>query len=127
MYICNMERYEFIILSKLPTLNEYIAIERGSKFYAAKMKAEFTDLCAKYFLVCPKMPKQLYDVDIYWTVENEKTDADNIFFGAKFILDGAKRSGRLADDNRKNIRHIHNYIETGKSYEVRVIFKPVKQ
>ena len=122
-----MEQFEFIILSKLPTLNDYINIERGNKFYAAKMKAEFTDFCAKYFLVCPKMPKQLYDVEIFWTVENNKNDADNIFFGVKFILDGAKRSGRLADDNRKNIRHIHNYIETGKSYEVRVIFKPVKQ
>ena len=117
--------YEFLILSKLPTLNDYIDIERTDKYVAAKEKKKFTNLCAKYALSIRKMPQQLYDVDIFWTVENDKTDADNVFFGVKFILDGTKASGRLADDNRKNIRHIHHNIETGKCYQVRVIFKPV--
>lgn len=117
--------YEIIILSKLPTLNEYINVERGNRYYAAKMKDKFTGLCAKYFLMSAKMPVQLYDVELFWTVENNKTDSDNVFFGVKFILDGAKKSGRLRDDNRKNIRNIHHYIETGKTYQVRVIFKSV--
>lgn len=119
--------YEFLILSKLPTLNEYIDVERGNKFKAAKQKNKFTKLCTSYALLLPKMPQQLYDVDIFWTVENDKTDADNVFFAVKFILDGVKAAGKLSDDNRKNIRHIHHYIETGKSYQVKVVFKKAEE
>lgn len=110
----------FNITSKLPTLNEYIGAERTNKYIAATLKKKFTNICAKSSLQIQKLPDKLYDLEIHWTVENNKADADNIYFAVKFILDGMVESGRIPKDGRKNIRHISHKINTDKTYNVKV-------
>jgi len=102
----------FTIDTELITLNEYIKIERSSKYISAAKKKELTSKVA--FLIKAqgiKLKDCLHDVDVFWYRNNKKHDADNVYFAIKFILDGLVKSGALATDGRKNIRNIHNYIE----------------
>lgn len=110
------------VFTKLPTLNEYINVERTNKFAAASMKKKFTDICSKCAIVLKNKinPEGLYDLKIDWVVENNKIDSDNIFFGQKFLIDGIVKSGALKGDGRKYIRNIYNTIETNKKYKVTV-------
>lgn len=116
----------FLILSKLPTLNEYINVERLNRFAAASLKKKYTGICSESALTMPKLEDTLFDVQVNWFVLDNRSDADNVFFAIKFILDGAVESGRLKKDGRKNIRHIHHNIYTDKTYKVEVIFNKVE-
>ena len=103
---------QFTLNTDLITLNEYISLERSSKFIAASKKKEFTNKVAWLIKAQNiKLNDCLHDVEIIWYRKNKKHDSDNVFFAVKFILDGMVTSGALATDGRKNIRHIHNYIE----------------
>lgn len=105
---------EFVIPIPLITLNQYILIERGNKFQAAKKKKEHTAKVASYANKLNIDFNGMYDVEIIWTTPNNKTDADNQYFAQKFILDGIVASGKLKDDTRKHIRHISHKIFTEK-------------
>lgn len=58
-----------------------------------------------------KLNDCLHDVDVFWYRKDKKHDPDNIYFAIKFILDGLVKAKAIPNDGRKNIRHIHNYIE----------------
>lgn len=105
---------ELIIPIPLITLNQYIFIERGNKFNAAKKKKELTAKVAQYAKSLNIDFNGLYDLEITWTTPNNKTDADNTYFAQKFILDGIVAAGKLKDDTRKHIRHISHKIFTEK-------------
>ena len=140
-----MAEYSFEIDTELPTLNKYINIERTNKYLAAKEKERFTNICMLFIMEQLKGFRldKLYDVHIIWNVPNEREDADNIYFGVKFILDGLceaektykflpnkkkpviDKHGILYSDGRKNIRHIYNEIYTGDKYLVTVTLKEV--
>lgn len=117
----------FVINIKLPSLNEYINIERTNKYGAAKIKKQWTDICAYFCSDLQKTinPDALYDLEITWIVGDNKSDSDNIFFAKKFILDGLVEAKVLNNDNRKHIRHIKDEIytdkETGFSTVVKLI------
>lgn len=89
------------IKGALPTLNEYIQIERGNRYAAAKVKKTNTDLVSwqvkKYKLIDYKV-----DVKCEWHT-TRKVDPDNIAFGKKFILDGLVKGGVLKNDSQKYI------------------------
>lgn len=110
------------ITTKLPTLNEYINLERTNKYAAAAFKKKFTKVCATNALVVKNKLNQdaVYSLIINWTTDNNRSDADNIYFGVKFILDGLVESGALENDNRKHIKDIHHNIETGKKYNIEI-------
>lgn len=112
----------FKILSKLPTLNEYIEAERTNRFMASALKKKYTKLCAGYALQMPKLPDALYDLHIHWQVDNNRHDSDNIYYACKYLIDGVVSAGKLRGDGRKFIRNIHHTIETGKTYEITVSF-----
>lgn len=121
-----MEQNKLYFLRRFATLNEYINAERTNKHKAADIKRSETLICyveAKFTL---KMDKNaLYDVECFWTTENNKIDSDNVMFAIKFILDGVVKSGNLAGDGRKNIRNISHKIETTGANSVTVIFHKV--
>lgn len=114
---------KFNIKTKLPTLNEYINIERANKFGAFSIKRKYTDICGVYALSIKKKinPIKRYNLILNWQVENNKSDPDNIYFGVKFVLDGMVQQGILKNDGRKNISSIHNNISTSKKYNLEVI------
>ena len=109
---------QFTINTELPTLNEYIKAERGTKgkYIAAKLKKNATESVA-WFVQSQSvlLPKDtLFDVVIDWYRKDKRHDSDNVFFGVKFILDGLVLSGKLENDNRKHIQNIHNNIITDR-------------
>ncbi len=120
-----------IISQKLTTLNQYIDIERGSKYGAADKKKDLTNNVMLEVLSQRKQIKLpadgLYDLKLYWITKNNATDPDNIYFSTKFILDGIVKAKLLSGDGRKQIRNIDNKIRTikGKQFVI-VRFVPVK-
>lgn len=121
-----MSQFRYNIECRLLTLNDYIQIERGNKFMAAKEKKRYTEICSLYAMSgINTVLKGLYDVKIIWNVETNKHDADNVYFACKFILDGLVHSKRLVADGRKNIRHISHEIYTKEKYNVEVILTEV--
>ena len=106
----------FYIDYVLPSLNEYIDVERGNLFGANKIKRESTDAVAFrcIHLFNTINPKGKYNVSVHWTVPNNKKDSDNIFFGVKAILDGIVEAKVLKGDGRKYIQNITHTIETVK-------------
>lgn len=69
-----------------------------------------------------KIPKGLYDIEVVWYRQNKKHDADNVFFGIKFLLDGIVASGIIPGDDRKVIRDISHKIRSGDKNYVEVYF-----
>ena len=99
--------YEIKIGTPLITLNEYIKIERGNRYAAAKKKKDITASVSKrvlfYGLSLPKDKK--FDVHFIWIKPNNRADHDNIAMAKKFVLDGIVKSGALQNDSPKFIRN----------------------
>lgn len=119
-----------IFKTKLPTLNEYILAERTNKFSGAKFKKKYTDIIHYEALQQRQMfsidKTKCHDLEIHWTVTDNRTDSDNYFsIGAKILLDGIVSAKLLSGDGRKYIRNISNTIETGEKYSIEIVFKEV--
>ena len=106
-------------------LNEYIRIERSNKFSAAKLKERETGKA--WAAAVGKKPLTGYPliVEFSWYTKDERTDADNIEFAKKFILDGLVLAGVLVNDSRKYIVGTSNrcYVDK-KNPRVEVEFRP---
>lgn len=89
------------IRGKLATLNEHDKANRANKFGGASLKKVMTDLVA---IQCSKLDDISGEcvVTFHWFYSS-KHDFDNIRFGAKYILDGLIKSGKLPNDNQKYI------------------------
>lgn len=106
------------------TLNDYINIERTNKYKAASVKRKFTNKIKMFTLSQTRQKIEgLHDVEIDWYKPHKRHDADNVFAGVKFLLDGIAASGFIKSDNRKNIRNISHRIHTGKD---RIVIKFIK-
>lgn len=107
----------------IPTLNEYIDAERSNKYRAAAMKRAITQRIKWWTMNQTRLKIiGLHDVVLTWTRNDRRHDADNIYAGVKFILDGIVAAGTLAEDNRKCIRNISHRIQQGKKEVVVVEF-----
>jgi hypothetical protein len=109
----------FVITVKMPSLNEYIDIERSSRYGAAGKKKQATNNVAMELRSQSREKLTgLYDLTIYWLVPDNRQDPDNIYFKTKFVLDGFVTASLLPGDGRKNIRHIDHRIRTVKGKEM---------
>lgn len=119
--------FSFTIDKQLACLNEYTKTNRGNKYAGNTVKQVSTNICFiaanNALRVWKKKPckTDLYDLKITWNTPTGH-DADNVYFGIKFILDGLVKAGVIKDDKRKHIRHIANEIYTSKAYSVVVEF-----
>lgn len=105
------------VYHQLPTLNQYIQVERSNRFAAASLKKKHTNAISR-IAKSSKLklnPNQKHDISITWFCHNLKSDPDNISFGVKFILDGLVKSGLISNDGHKNIGSIHHDFELDKS------------
>ena len=76
---------EFVIPYRLTRLNEYIRAERSNKYAAAKIKKDMTAIC--YYHIPNLSIDYPIKIKMIWVVKRLSNDADNVSFGAKFILD----------------------------------------
>lgn len=103
-------------IDRLPmSLNEYINIERGNKFAAAKIKKNETE-SVYWFIKAQELKPMKGKVRIvfHWYVKNIKKDPDNIAFGKKYILDGLVMAGILKNDGQKNIGGFSDHFHIDK-------------
>jgi hypothetical protein len=115
-----MGKISYLIDIKLPTLNEYINLERTNGYAAAALKKKYTNYCAIYANNVQSL-EGLYDIVLDWETANNREDPDNLYFGIKFILDGLIKVQKNGfKDGRKNIRRIYHNIKTTGKFQVTV-------
>ncbi len=115
--------YIIIIETKLPTLNEYINVERTNRYAAASLKKKYTNAVAKEVKGLDIPINTKFNITLVWYVKNNRKDHDNIAFGIKFILDGMCKAGVLANDNPKYIWNISHKFMVNKEERVVVILE----
>lgn len=97
--------YQFIINSRLPSLNDYIDQCRFNKYTAAKFKKKIDNL------IVAEIYQQLRGVHItkpvivtlHFVEENRKRDVDNVYSASKYILDALVKTKVLENDNPKHV------------------------
>ncbi|RDU22858.1 RusA family crossover junction endodeoxyribonuclease [Anaerosacchariphilus polymeriproducens] len=101
-----MKVHKFIIIGKLPNLNDYIYSNRTNKYAGNKMKKDAQKLACIY------IKKDLKDLEILKPVflrykfyePNKRRDLDNIAsFAHKIIQDSLVSTGVLKNDGWKEI------------------------
>lgn len=105
----------FIILGRLPSLNDYTKTNRSHWSKGAAMKKQIeADIIwqikgavGKGHLLPVDKPAV---ISFEWHESDKRRDLDNIFSAKKFILDAMQRAGIIANDNRKHVRGLHDTI-----------------
>lgn len=96
------EARTFTIEGELPTLNEYIAAERGNRFAASRMKRDWTEIVrASAWNVKPCTKPAI--VHCTWVMRNARKDLDNVRFATKFVLDGLQAAGVIRGDGQRYV------------------------
>lgn len=110
------------VMGRLPSLNEYIAVERSNKYKAAKMKKVATATCAFAFVNLKPIPKNWLPVNVLfnWYCKNKRRDPDNIAFAKKFIFDGMVTLEFLPGDGWGEVASLKDnfYIDTKDWVEI---------
>ena len=102
---------KIVIKGELATLNQYIAAMNISLYMGNKVKQDDTDAC-HWQIKRHKPPKPYagrYKVHFHWVTKDEYTDADNVAYAKKAVLDSFVKCGILKDDSRK---YINGFIDT---------------
>jgi len=100
---------------EFPTLNEYIDVERGNKYDAAKMKEDWTYRVAyqvenKYNIIT-----EPFIFKCVWYTKDLRKDPDNVAFAKKFILDGLVVAKLIPGDGRKVVKGFIDEFEIDKT------------
>jgi hypothetical protein len=116
---------------ELPTLNEWINVERAHYQAAANMKKSISEKLwvflhnQKYLISLNKEKK--HDIICTWVLPDDRTDHDNITFGLKILLDviteksGNKKYGLgiLKSDSPAYIGNINHVFVTDRKADHR--------
>lgn len=96
-----MSTQRLTINGSLAKLNDHDSANRANKFGGAALKKKMTDMVT---LQCSRLKPIEGEsiITFYWFVSG-KHDYDNVRFGAKYILDGMVKSGKLPNDSPKYI------------------------
>ena len=123
---------EFVIDSKLPSLNDFIKANRSNLYQGNKFKRNVETLIGLYIKKAmrnKKLHPKEYAVIVYfeWHEKTKKRDADNIASAKKFILDALQKCGVLINDSRKYVVGFHDTIIDDKKDFVVVRLMDYKQ
>jgi hypothetical protein len=114
------------IEGEFTTLNQYIDVERGNRFAAAKTKRAESQRAAFAARRLRPIPPGRYDVVCTWYRADRRSDPDNIAFAIKFILDGLQTAGYLGSDRWDWIASITHLFEIDARHpRVEVMFESV--
>ena len=83
---------------RFPSLNDVIAKTRANRYSGARQKKKLTTKVAKYTMGLPPLENGPYLWCFEWHEQNRRRDPDNIASAVKFIFDGLKQSGVIAND-----------------------------
>lgn len=100
-----MAKHTFTIGDKLPGLNDYINVERTSRYMAADMKRSVQEMIAwtaKSQLRGLQIKGKVF-ILYHWIEPNKRRDPSNIAFAKKFIEDALVDIGVIQNDGWKHI------------------------
>lgn len=122
----------FVIKARLPGLNELIAANRANRYKGAAMKKE-VDTLIRFSIRSALRKGECYPVTlpaavmIHFQERNRRRDLDNIFSGAKFILDAMQREGLIKNDSQKYVRILAYSFEVGETDEITVTIQTLEE
>ena len=94
----------------LPSMNEYIDVERGNRYAAAAMKREAQDEII--YAIREQSPRCHYNSPVriwyLWVERNRRKDKSNVAFAMKFIEDAMVESGLIDNDGWNDIDNYYN-------------------
>jgi len=99
-----------ILIGKLPSLNEYINLERMNKYAAASLKKRETERVAWECKAQKIKPMKKIDEVFFYYYHDRRGDFDGYEFAQKFIWDGLRDAGVIEDDTQKFTPHIRHHI-----------------
>lgn len=115
----------FTIPARLPGLNELISANRANRYKGAAMKKE-VDTLIRFSIRSALRRGECYPVTLpsavmlHFQERNRRRDLDNIFSGAKFILDAMKAEGLIKDDSQRYVRILAYSFDVGDADEITV-------
>lgn len=106
---------EFVILGRLPGLNEYTKACRSHWSKGAKMKRQVEEDIGWHILAARGAHKLRLvhgpvSLSISWHESDRRRDFDNIVSAKKFILDAMQKMGIIPNDDREHVRAISDEI-----------------
>ena len=94
----------------IPTLNEYIKVERQHRLRAARLKRETEARLVPQFMAKKITPFDCVTLGYNWVRPHRREDKDNISFGQKFVQDAMVASGVISNDGwNKVLGFRHNF------------------
>lgn len=97
-------KQSFVIYGRLPSLNEYINMERSNRYGANGIKQEYQHIIRMAIKLHNLQPQnEPVFINYKWYEANMKRDADNVVFAQKFVQDALVQEGILENDGRKNV------------------------
>ena len=110
---------KYIINHRFTSLNAYVNAERSNRYRGAAIKKQETQIA---YLTLKGKPKLTTPCTLRfdWYVKDKKTDADNICFSKKFILDAMIKANIIPDDNLKHIIGFEDNIIIDKHERVEI-------
>lgn len=123
---------EFVIIGRLPSLNDYTRACRSHWSKGAKMKRQVEEDIAWHILAARGAHKLRpvhgpVSLAIEWHESDRRRDLDNIVSAKKFILDAMQKTGIIPNDDREHVRAISEEIVDDKRDFVVVRLYDVKQ
>ena len=105
----------FLINMRLPSLNDYVDVNRKNKYEGNKFKSEIDDAIGwriKQAKVAGNLtPKEEpVDVLIDFYEPNRRRDVDNIQSATKYILDALVRQKILQNDGRRWVNQVYHRV-----------------
>lgn len=94
----------FTIAGRMPGANEYTKKNRSNRYAGERMKRRETERAA-WSARAAHLPQFHKPVKVHflWVEPNRRRDRDNVAFAKKFILDGLKMAGIIADDDPTHV------------------------
>ena len=114
---------------RLLTLNEYIDIERGNRYAAAKAKKGQEMIIASYIKAQKIEPvTRPVILEYTWTMKTKRMDKDNISFAQKFIQDALVKTGILPNDGWNDIVGFsHSFVHSKSILHDHVAVRIIEQ
>ena len=91
------------IKGRFTSLNAYIKTERGNKYKANKLK-QYNQSLVKYQVKRGTQFECPCKLMFTWHIKDKRSDADNIAFAKKFILDALVQANVIPNDSFRYIR-----------------------
>ena len=106
---------EFVILGRLPGLNDYTDACRSHWSKGARMKRQVEEDIGWHILAARGAHKLRpvhgpVSLAIEWHERDRRRDLDNIVSAKKFILDAMQKMGIIPNDNRDHVRAISDEV-----------------